>query len=108
MPRTGDRHLLRRLSGAAVPVIAVLGALAVGALMIWLLGASPWEGYKALFSGAFGGRSELADTAVKSTPLLLVGTGICIAFRARVINVGGEGQILFGALFSTITALGTR
>ena len=74
--------------------------------MIWLLGASPWEGYKALFSGAFGGRSELADTALKATPLLLVGTGICIAFRARVINVGGEGQILLGALLSTVTALG--
>jgi simple sugar transport system permease protein len=97
---------VQRLSGAMVPVIAALGAFAVGALMIWLLGASPLEGYKALLSGAFGGRSELADTAVKSTPLLLVGTGICIAFRARVINVGGEGQILFGALFSTVTALG--
>ena len=106
MPRTADRHLVQRLSGAAVPVIAALGAFVVGAVMIWLLGASPVEGFKALFSGAFGGRAELADTAVKATPLLLVGAGICVAFRARVINVGGEGQILLGALFSTVIALG--
>ena len=106
MPGQPTVTCVQRLSGAAVPLIAALGAFAVGALMIWMLGASPWEGFKALFSGAFGGRSELADTAVKATPLLLVGTGICIAFRARVINVGGEGQILLGALFSTITALG--
>ena len=73
--------------------------------MIWLLGASPWEGFKALLEGAFGGRAQLAETALKATPLLLVGTGICIAFRAKVINIGGEGQILLGALFSTVTAL---
>ena len=96
----------RHLSGAAVPLVAVLGAFAVGALMIWLLGASPVEGFSALLAGAFGGASELAETALKATPLLLVGTGICIAFRARVINVGGEGQILFGALFGTLAALG--
>ena len=104
MPRPAERHLTSRL-GVMVPLIAALGAFAVGAVMIWLLGASPWEGFKALISGAFGGRSELADTALKATPLLLVGTGICIAFRARVINVGGEGQILLGALFSTVAAI---
>ena len=37
-------------------------------------------------------------------PLLLVGVGICIAFRAEVINIGGEGQIVSGALLSTVTA----
>ena len=74
--------------------------------MIVALGADPWAGFKALLDGAFGGRAELADTAVKATPLLLVGTGICISFRARVINIGGEGQILAGATVSTVAALG--
>jgi simple sugar transport system permease protein len=98
-------RLLDRLAGAAVPVIAVLGAFSIGAVMIHLLGASPVEAFQALFEGAFGGRAELAETAVKATPLLLVGTGICIAFRARVINIGGEGQILLGALTATVTVL---
>ena len=38
-------------------------------------------------------------------PLLLVGTGICVAFRAKVINIGGEGQIIAGGLLSAMTAL---
>jgi len=101
----GSGRMLRALAGLAVPVGAVVGALLVGAIMLWALDASPFEGYKALFAGAFGGPDELADTAIKSMPLLLVGVGICIAFRAGVINIGGEGQIVAGAILSTLMAL---
>ncbi|MEM7140972.1 MAG: ABC transporter permease [Actinomycetota bacterium] len=98
-------RLLHRLSGVAIPAAAVFVALLLGALMIALLGADPVEGYRELFLGAFGDGDALADTAVRAMPLLLVGTGICIAFRAKVINIGGEGQMIAGALLSTITAL---
>ena len=46
-------------------------------------------------------RYALSATAVKAVPLLLVGIGICIAFRANVFNIGGEGQIAMGALAAT-------
>ena len=100
------RRLARPLAGAAVPIFAVVAALLVGAIMLIALDANAIDGYKALFSGAFGGADELADTAIKSMPLLLVGVGICIAFRAGVINIGGEGQIIAGAILSTLVALG--
>ena len=100
------RRLVRPLAGAAVPLLAVFGALVVGALMLIALDANAIDGYRALFSGAFGGADELADTAIKAMPLLLVGVGICIAFRAGVINIGGEGQIIAGAILSTVVALG--
>jgi len=58
-----------------------------------------------MISAAFGNMEGLSNTAVKSIPLLLVGVGICIAFRASVINIGGEGQMVMGALLSTIAAL---
>ncbi|MEO5722828.1 MAG: ABC transporter permease [Ilumatobacteraceae bacterium] len=90
---------------ASTALIAVLAAFALGAVMMLALGANPFTGYKALFTGAFGGKQKVADTAVKAMPLLLVGTGICISFRAKVINIGGEGQIVAGALLSTVTAL---
>ncbi len=93
------------LRRAAIAVAAVLLAFAIGAIMMAGLGANPLTGYKALFTGAFGSRGDLSDTAVKAMPILLVGTGICISFRARVINIGGEGQIIAGALLSTVTAL---
>ncbi len=84
--------------GLVVPLGAVVAALAVGAVMLLALGANPIAGYAALFDGAFGSWDALADTAIKSMPLLLVGVGICIAFRAGVINIGGEGQIIIGAI----------
>lgn len=94
-----------RARGAGVTVASVVAAFLVGAVIVRLLGANPLEGLRAMLDGAFGGRRELADTAVKAAPILLVGTGICIAFRAKTINIGGEGQILVGALTSTLAAL---
>lgn len=93
------------LVGLAIPILAVVAALVVGAIMLLALGANPIAGYRALFVGAFGSADALADTAIKSMPLLLVGVGICIAFRTGVINIGGEGQIIAGALTSTSVAL---
>lgn len=95
----------RPLVGLAVPILAVGAALAVGAVMLAVLGANPLQGYGAMISGAVGGWDDIADTAIKATPLLLVGVGISIAFRAGVINIGGEGQIILGAIFATVTAL---
>lgn len=97
---------IRPLAGVAIPILAVGAALAVGAVMLLALGANPLDGYRAMVSGAFGGTDELADTAIRATPLLLVGVGICIAFRTGVINIGGEGQIIAGAILSTLVALG--
>ena len=99
------RGTLARLGGIVVGGSAVVMALLIGAAMIIGLGANPLEGYKELLIGAFGGTEELAESAAKAMPLLLVGTGICVAFRAKVINIGGEGQIIAGGLLSTMTAL---
>ena len=73
--------------------------------MLLVLDASPIEGFQALLDGAFGGRDALIETALKATPLLFVGIGITIAFRANVINIGGEGQMVAGGLLSTMAAL---
>jgi general nucleoside transport system permease protein len=98
---TGRRVLLGWL---ALPMAAV-GALLVGAVMLAALGANPLTGYHALFTGAFGTVDGLTNTAIKAVPLVLVGVGICIAFRANVLNIGGEGQIVMGGLAATATAL---
>lgn len=95
----------RQITQLLVSVGAVLAALAIGAVMLLLLGASPVSGYVTMFSAAFGSVDGLAATAIKSIPLMLVGVGICIAFRANVINIGGEGQMVIGALAGTVTAI---
>lgn len=95
----------RRLLAYGIPVAAVFFALILGGIMLMLLDASPIEGFTAMFNGAFGSAKALTETALKATPLLLVGVGITIAFRANVINIGGEGQMVLGALLATIVAL---
>lgn len=97
---------MKRLTGGVVPLGAALLAFLFGAVMIVALGANPLDGLSAIFDGAFGTGERVAATAVRATPLLLVGVGITIAFRASVINIGGEGQIIAGALLSTAVALG--
>ena len=99
------QRLLRNSIGPMVPISAVILALIIGAFMVLAFGGDPIEGYRAMFSGAFGGLDELSETTLRATPLLLVGVGICIAFRSSVINIGGEGQIIAGALLCTAIVL---
>ncbi len=87
------------------PLAAVVAALAVGGIMLLALGANPLTGYAALLEGGFGSWDNLADTAIKAMPLMLVAVGISIAFRTGVINIGGEGQIIAGAIASTVVAI---
>ena len=82
---------MQRIVGAVVPLLAAVAAFLCAAIILLFLGASPWEGFKALVDGAFGDVNSLSQTAVRATPLLLVGAGISISFRASVINIGGEG-----------------
>ncbi len=98
-------HQQRRLLAYSIPVLAVFAALLFGAIMLLLLGANPIEGYSEMFIGAFGSGDALIATILKATPLLFVGVGIVIAFRANVINIGAEGQMVLGGLFSTMAAL---
>ncbi len=88
-----------------VPTGGVASALFISALFLILLDANPVAAYGAMLRGAVGSTFGLTQTLVKATPLLLVGLGICIAFRARCINIGGRGQMIAGALLATSFAL---
>ncbi|MBK8932036.1 MAG: ABC transporter permease [Chloroflexi bacterium] len=100
-----NRQFFDRLIDTLMPVFAVLAAFAVGAVILLLQGVNPLEAYQSMIIGAFGSKNGLSDTLVKATPLLLVGLGIAIAFRGGVINIGAEGQIIMGSLFTTWVGL---
>ena len=99
------RSRLNALFDALLPVLATLAALGVGAVMLLILKVNPIEAYAALWDGAFGSSNAFAETLVKATPLLLVALGICISFRGDVINIGGEGQMIIGAILATWVGL---
>ncbi|NMB69075.1 MAG: ABC transporter permease [Chloroflexi bacterium] len=102
------KRVLNKVFEALLPLLAVPVAFLIGAMMLLALGANPLEAYGAMITGAFGDVSGLTQTLVKATPLLLVGLGVCIAFRGGVINIGGEGQIIVGALAATAVAVGFK
>lgn len=87
------------------PILATIAALAVGAIMLLVIGADPLEAFGAMWEGAFGSTNALAETLVKAAPLLFVGLGICISFRGNVINIGGEGQMIIGAILAILLGL---
>ena len=100
------RRSIDQLLDALLPLLAALvGALVIGAFILLLLDTNPFEAYQVLLTGGFTSKNGLADTLVKAIPLLLVGLGIVIAFRASVINIGAEGQIIAGAMLTTFLAL---
>ena len=81
---------------------SVVVALVLGGLLLWAAGVDPLAAYRAIFDASlFGGAYALSDTTVKTIPLLLCGLGCALAFRARLWNVGAEGQLLLGAWAAT-------
>jgi ABC-type uncharacterized transport system permease subunit len=88
-----------------IPVAAVVLAFLVGAVLIALAKVSPLQAYGDLLRGAFGSRNGLAETLVKTTPLLLAGLGMAIAYRGRIMNIGAEGQITLGAVGAAYVGL---
>ena len=88
------------------PILAVLFALALSGVLIALAGAPVLEAYARIVQGAFGSRLALTETLTRTTPLILTGLAVAVAFRAKVWNIGAEGQLYVGAL--TAAFLGSQ
>lgn len=95
-------RLKTTLSPILAPLVAVVAALLVGALLMLLAGASPIVAYSALFRQALTTYFGFADTLTKMTPLLLASLGVSVALRAGQFNLGAEGQIYMGGLGSLL------
>lgn len=87
------------------PVWAVLLALVLGSGLILMAGVSPISAYTELFRGAWFDYWGLSGTLVKMCPILLSGLAVILPMRAGLLNVGAEGQIYMGGLFSAMAAL---
>ncbi len=68
-------------------------------------GKDPLSAYWVMLRGAFGSVDAITFGLNKSAPYILAGAGITLCFRARIINIGAEGQIALGGIFSTWAAL---
>ncbi len=100
-----NRIILSKRVDGFLPLLAALAAFIFGAIILLIMGTNPLTAYRAMFNGAFGNQNALVETIVKAIPLLLIALGICIAFRAKVTNIGAEGQMIVGALIATAFGL---
>ncbi len=83
-------------------VLAPLGAIAftllISALLVLWAGAPLGQTYALLFKGGFGSVFALSETFTRAVPLILTGLAATVAFKARLFNIGAEGQLYAGAL----------
>jgi len=89
-----ERAAARRAFRDVVVVLVVV--FGFGSIAMLLAHVSPLDGFGALFDGAFGTRSELAETLVQTTSLLFPALGVAIAARAGLFNIGADGQLILG------------
>jgi len=88
------------MAWAGAIAVAALAAVACCSLLFLAAGADPIAAFAALAKGSFGSARAIADTLVKATPLILTGLATALAFRARLWNIGAEGQVFAGAMFA--------
>jgi simple sugar transport system permease protein len=99
------KAVVSRLFDSIPYALALFAAFAAASVLLIALAASPTSAISSMAQGAFGTMNATAETLVKATPILFVAIGICIAFRGGVINIGGEGQMIAGALAGVTVAL---
>ncbi len=82
-------------------VVAVILALSFTTAVLLLASAPPFQAYRQILIGSFGSLGKIADVLVVWVPLLLATAGLLITFTAGLWNIGVEGQIVLGAIFTT-------
>lgn len=82
------------------PLLSILFAFLIGSVFIIITGNSPFVAYYALISGSLFGASRIGETLLKMTPLVFTGLSIAFAFRCGLFNIGAEGQLIIGTLFT--------
>src|ERR1700712_1333278 len=84
------------LMSIASPLLALAVTVLAGIALFALLGKDPVRGLSMFFIEPFRGGYALSELAVKATPLMLIGLGLAVCYRANVWNIGGGGQFVTG------------
>jgi len=97
MPRWADAIL--------VPMISLLLAAILSALVIVAIGEDPWAAFKLMVQGALMRSAGWGYTLYYTTNFIFTGLAVAVAFHARLFNIGGEGQAMLGGLGVALVCL---
>jgi general nucleoside transport system permease protein len=95
-----------RWLAAAAPLGAVALAMLLAAVPLALAGADVGSAYGQMAAASLGSWFALSETLTRATPLILTGLAVAVAFRARLWNIGAEGQLYLGAVAAVAVGSG--
>ena len=88
-----------------IRLLAVLLSLVFSGIVLLFFGLNPFAVFSSIIEGSLGTTMRIEATIVKAVPLTIASLGILVAFKMKFWNIGGEGQIVIGALAATFIAL---
>src|SRR5581483_4470149 len=94
-----------RWLAVVVPVASVVVALVIAGIVLLITGHNPISSYRQLFDAAFVQTGSIGQTLIATTPLAFTGLAAAAAFRMRLYNIGGEGQLYMGAIFGSAVGI---
>jgi simple sugar transport system permease protein len=100
-----EARIARAADAVVGPLIGLAAAVLVGNLLALAVGASPLRVWSLLFAGTWGSAYGVGQVLFKATPLALAGLSVSIGLRAGLFNVGAEGQLVAGALATTVAGI---
>lgn len=106
MIRIEPRSAPPRFLTLGIPVLSALIALALAALPLTFAGADVAAAYGEMFRGVFGSVFAFSEMLTRATPLIFTGLAAALAFRARLWNIGAEGQFYLGAMAAVAVGAG--
>ena len=93
-PRTSASRGFR----AGISILSAVISLALAAIPLMLAGANPIVAYGEMAKGVFGSVFSISEMLTRATPLIFTGLAAAMAFRAKLWNIGAEGQLYLGAM----------
>jgi len=95
----------RRAEPVAISLGAILAGLALFSIFIAVVGKSPIDLFKLMYTGGFGSWFSIQNSLSRAAPLLL--TALCVALPARLglVIIGGEGAVVLGGVAAAAAAL---
>ena len=110
----GRLALAQRAGGLVGPLLTAAFALLIGGLVVLATGANPLSTYRAIFDGSglnwlfpwvtgdarSFAATNLQQTLLLTTALVLCGLAVSVGFRCGLFNIGGQGQYIVGSIFA--------
>lgn len=92
----------KQLEGILFPVLSIIVALVLGAVIMAVMGYNVSNAYLSLLKGAFGNKNSVGETLIQATPLIFTALSYAIALRCGLVNLGAEGQLYIGGICGAI------